>query len=344
MDRGPPYDAPAHGHPFDDEHPPEDDGYGAYDAGGGGAAGGAGTPPASLIADPYGDPYGDPAQPDPYAEGPDPYAEPELGDPYAGGGGGGAPAAQTPIDAFLSGFRDMPLAEAKASCAAQGTVQFKEELHEKKWVKRIMVVTPPEPVAVDDGELVQALLLFDPGKRSDRSGAGPMTIKPLRNCTVDLAERGDKGVNLKRGVTTGFVVTLSTPFNAGAPLHADEFAFSVEKKLKEGEAGQAQWQEVFGRVRGEAALLKQGRLELQAYKLQKTATYEFELRGPVLSYYTDDGHRKKMGAIHFEDRENTEVMPSKVSSHAHPPRLRVQCLTGAVLGARTTRRCSKCCR
>ena len=87
-----------------------------------------------------------------------------------------------------------------------------------------------------------------------------------------------------------------------------------------------------------------GMTELQAYKLQKTATYEFELRGPVLSYYTDDGHRKKMGAIHFEDRENTEVMPSKVSSHAHPPRLRVQCLTGAVLGARTTRRCSKCCR
>ena len=63
-----------------------------------------------------------------------------------------------------------------------------------------------------------------------------------------------------------------------APLHADEFAFSVEKKLKEGEAGQAQWQEVFGRVHGEAALLKQGRLELQAYKLQKTATYDFELR------------------------------------------------------------------
>ena len=94
-------------------------------------------------------------------------------------------------------------------------------------------------------------------------------------------------------------------------------------------------------------LLKQGRLELQAYKLQKTATYDFELRGPVLSYYTHDGHRKKMGAIQYYGDPpgfRPKVMPSKVSSHAHPPRLRVQCLTGAVLGARTTRRCSRCCR
>lgn len=223
------------------------------------------------------------------------------------------------LSAFLGSFRDMPVERAKSMSAAAGIVQFKEELHQKKWRTSCMVICPITPAAVDDGVATQALLIYDLQARKERKkkekGGGPTEVKPLRYCSFEQVSQGDKSLPLPKGIHAGYVVNLSS--TVGVPS-ADEFAFYVETKKKEADdATDAQWVEAFRAVEAlaEAEVLMQGHLALQGQRLKshEWTDHHFELRGPVLSYYDDE--RRKLGAIHFEN-PNTDV-----TVHAEDPLL-----------------------
>ena len=214
------------------------------------------------------------------------------------------------LSAFLGSFRNMPVDRAKSMSAAAGIVQFKEELHQKKWRTSCMVICPITPAAVDDGVPTQALLIYDLQARKERKkqqkGGGPTEVKPLRYCSFEQVSQGDTSLPLPKGIHAGYVVNLSS--TVGVPS-ADEFAFYVETKRKEaGDATDAEWVEAFRAVEAlaEAEILMQGRLSLKGQRLKahEWTEHHFELRGPVLAYY--DNERRKLGAIHFEN-PNTDV-------------------------------------
>jgi hypothetical protein len=243
----------------------------------------------------------------------DEMSPPEAPPPLADADPLSLPAAAGPgvdtssMQAFLDSFRDMSKEAAAGMSIAAGIVHFKEELHQTKWRRSYMVICPPQPRTVDEGVPTQALLLYDLQARKERKkagkGGGPTEVKPLRYSSFERVDKGDVSLPLPRGVSTAFVVTLSS--DVGTPS-ADEFAFYVDKKKPEpGDSTEAQWIEALGAVQGEAAVLLEGQLELQGQKLQshEWTPYRFELKGPVLSYYEGT---KKLGAIHFED-PNTNV-------------------------------------
>ena len=253
---------------------------------------------------PDGDAWAPPPDGDPWAPPPDDGPPPDEPPPYEPLPG------ETGVRGFLDSYRDIPVDRAKSLSAAAGIVQFKEELHQTKWRLSCMVICPATPVVVDAGVPMQALLIYDLQARKERKkkqkGGGPTEVKPLRYCTFEQVQQGDKNLPLPKGISAGYIVNLSS--TVGIPS-ADECAFYVETKKKEtGDATDTQWVDAFRAVEAiaEAEVLMQGRLELQGQRLKSNewTNHHFELRGPVLSYYDD--HKKKLGAIHFEN-PNTDV-------------------------------------
>lgn len=189
---------------------------------------------------------------------------------------------------------------ASALC---GEAAFKEELHAKSWDSCVVAVCPLEPQRVDKGDLCWALVIFQTKRK--RNGAKETVVKdvkPLRYCDVVEVGQGDGNVKLPKGVSKGYILTLSSQH---PEFVADEFAVCWPKK--KGNSAEAAWDDVIKRVSGEAAVLKTGELSLrgQNKKFANSETaYRFELKGPTLSYY--DAAQKRLGCIHFED-PNTDI-------------------------------------
>lgn len=213
------------------------------------------------------------------------------------------------MDKFLGQYWDRTPEQLRVSSAVSGHVLFKEEMHAKAWDSCFMAVCPREPQQVDDGEKVFALVLCHTKRRKNGGKKTVVdSVKPLRCCDLEHVEKikGNTELvgKLPKGVARGYIVTLSSV--AGA-FNADEFAFTVDKKTTPA-ATEAEWESVFGRVAGSAAVLKTGALSLQGQKKESHLEneYKFELKGPVLSYY--DVGQKRLGTISFED-PNTDIQP-----------------------------------
>jgi Ca2+-binding EF-hand superfamily protein len=198
------------------------------------------------------------------------------------------------MNAFLGKFWTIDLDQLMENppdfSAAAGKVQFKEDVDAKNWSACYMAVCPAQAVKVDDGAPCFALLLAEEQKTQHGLEWVVTSVKPLRDCGFSEVTKTNSIVKLPKGVSKGYVVTLSSM--AGG-LNADQFAFIAATGQGRAAIGSdaSTWEQVFGSmVCGAPAVLQSGRLFLRGQK--KTAhletEYRFELVGPKLSYYPLD--------------------------------------------------------
>jgi hypothetical protein len=195
---------------------------------------------------------------------------------------------------WLADFRDAAAEDMARSAKFAGEVQFKDELHETKWVKRYMVIYG-DPKGLDEGEPSQMLLLY-----KKPNAKAPQEVKPLRYCSIE--EYSDKKVaslNKKEVKAHAYLVTLSSA--VGGCVYADEFAFYTAS-----ESDARRWRQQFEMAPGEPVLLKVGPLwgvgsGPESPDTPSSEPYHAELLGPVLSWYKMKPAKIRVGAVHFED-------------------------------------------